>query len=167
MSQHVPKLVQKCKEIPNIGPKITSKWTLGTLLAQKRPKLVPGHPLPKRCVPNGNQKKCQDMISTLRNMTQHWPKTTPNWFQNYLKMSLGSPPGSKVAKVGPRTPSSQPPCTHLEPKWLPKGVNFEAKIESKIVLISRVEKVGDLEGPRVAKWTLQTSKIIENHWRGC
>ena len=82
-------------------------------------------------------------------------------------MSLGSPPGSKVAKVGPRTPSAQRQCGHLELKRLQKGVHFETKIEPKIVLSSRVEKVGDLEGPRVAKWTLQTSKIIENHWRGC
>ena len=82
-------------------------------------------------------------------------------------MNLGSPPAPKVAKVGSRTPYSQSQYCHLEPKWLQKGINFEAKIESKIVLISRLEKVGDLEGPRVAKWTLKTSKIIENHWRGC
>ena len=72
-------------------------------------------------------------------------KMTQNELQNELKMSLGSPPAPKVAKVCPRTPSSQTPRDHLEPKWLPKGVNFEAKIEFKIVLMSGVEKVGDLE----------------------
>ena len=84
---------------------------------------------------------------------------TPNGTLNYLKMSLGSPP--VFFKVGPRTPSSQTSCGHLEPKWLQKGVHFEAKIDSKIVLISGVEKVGDLEGPRVAKWTLETSKSLK------
>ena len=82
-------------------------------------------------------------------------------------MSLGSPPAPKVAKVGSRTPYSQREESHLVPKWFQKGVHFEAKIDSKIVLISEIEKVGDLEGPRVTKWTLQTSKINENHWRGC
>ena len=92
---------------------------------------------------------------------------TQNDLQNELKISLGSPLGSKVVKVGPRTPSSQTVYGHLEPKWLQKGVRFETQIDPKIVLISEIEKVGDLEGPRVAKWTLQTSKINENHWRAC
>ena len=92
---------------------------------------------------------------------------TQNDLQNELKISLGSPLGSKVVKVGPRTPSSQTVYGHLEPKWLQKGVRLETKIGPKIVLIAEIEKVGDLEGPRVAKWTLQTSKINENHWRGC
>ena len=86
---------------------------------------------------------------------------------NELKMSLGSPPGAKVAKVGSRTPYSQSQYCHLETKWLRKGTYFEVKIEFKIWVISRLEKVGDLKGHRVAKWTLQTSTIIENHWRGC
>jgi len=62
-------------------------------------------------------------------------------------MGLGTPPGPKVAKVGPRTPSAQNPFPLLEPKWLPKGGHFEANIEPKIMLISRGEKVGHLEGP--------------------
>ena len=82
-------------------------------------------------------------------------------------MNLGSPPGSKVARLGPRTPSSQTSCGHLVPNMLQHWGHFETKICSKIVLSSRVEKVGHLEGPRVAKWTLGTLKIKQNHWRGC
>ena len=74
------------------------------------------------------------------------------------KLVLGPPPGPKVAKVGPRTPSSQKVPSHLEPKWLPKGGNFEAKIKPKIMLISRVEKIGHLEGPRVANGALGPPK---------
>ena len=92
---------------------------------------------------------------------------TQNELQNDLKMSLGTPHGPKVTKVGPRTPWCQSPDVPIGPKWLPKGVHFETEMGPKIMWISRVEKVGDLEGPRVAKWTLQTSKIIEKHWRGC
>ena len=83
---------------------------------------------------------------------------TQNELQHELKMGLGPPPGPKVAKVGPRTPSSQKVPSHLEPKWLPKGGHFEAKIEPQIVLILRVEKAGHLEGPRVAKGTLGPPK---------
>ncbi len=63
-------------------------------------------------------------------------------------------------------PRGSPGCL-FGPKRLQKGVRFEAKIESTIVLISGVEKVGDPEGPRVAKWTLGTSKIKQIHWSGC
>ena len=92
---------------------------------------------------------------------------TQNELQNELKMSLGSPPAPKVAKVGSRTPYSQSPYCHLEPNWLPKGVHFQTKFVFKIGLMSEVEKEGDLKGHRVVQWTLQTSKINENHLRGC
>ena len=71
---------------------------------------------------------------------------TQNELQNELKMGLGTPAGPKVAKVGPRTPSGQNVESHFEPKWLPEGGHFEAKVKPKIMLISRVEKVGHLEG---------------------
>ena len=86
------------------------------------------------------------------------PIITQHELQHELKMGLGTPPGPKVAKVGPRTPSGQKVFPHLEPKWLPEGGHFEAKIEPKIMLISRGEKVGHLEGPRVAKGTLGPPK---------
>ena len=92
-------------------------------------------------------------------MTQHE-------LQNDLKMSLGTPPGPKVAKVGSRTPYTQSPYSNLVLKRLQNGVRFEANIESKIVLISGVEKVGDPEDHRVAKRTLGTSKNKQIPWRG-
>ena len=51
-------------------------------------------------------------------------------------------------------------------KRVPKGVRFEAKIESTIELFSGVGKVGDPESPRVAKRTLGTLKIKQIPCRG-
>ena len=91
--------------------------------------------------------------------SQNEAKIEPKWSQKGVQ---GGPDGDWT-RCGVRSP-------FLESFWCPngaqrtqKGNRFEAKIKLKIVLISGVEKVGDLEGPRVAKWTLQTSKIIENH----
>ena len=76
----------------------------------------------------------------------------------YLKISLGTPPGPKVAKVGPRTLSRQTSYCKLGPKLFNNGVHFEASIGPKIVLVPGVKKVGHLEGPRVAKLNLPDLK---------
>ena len=84
----------------------------------------------------------------------------------YLKMSLGTPPGPKVTKVGPWTPSVQGTDILFDPKGLPKGSRFEVKINSKIGLDSEAEKVVHLDDPRLANGTIGTSKTQQIHWRG-
>ena len=51
----------------------------------------------------------------------------------------------------------------MDPKWGP----FCRQNRMKIRVDFGNRKVGDLEGPRVAKCTLDTSKNKENHWRCC
>ena len=108
-SWKLPKQVQKWTQIDKkclkMSSKMSSKWALGALVAQKWPKWVPGPLFPEIVVTFG---------------------------------AFG----------------------------LQKGGHFETKNGPKIKLISRVGKVGHLEGPRVAKWTLGTSKMKQNHCRG-
>ena len=74
--------------------------------------------------------------------------------------------GPKITKVGPGTPSGQNVVSHTASKRLKRGGVLRLKIEPKIVLDSGVEKVVHSDAPKLAKWTLGTSKINQIHWRG-